>query len=105
MGAASSSEVVVGESNLLQRLWQYHPEEVTIRRHVHWHAHPVRTLAFSPPVVVVVVVVVLFVVNMVNGTKAVVTSLIDHPSVKEMVEGTLNLAVVVWLAVVVGAAV
>lgn len=47
MGAAVSSEVVVvGESDLLQRLWQYHPEEVTIRRHVHWHAHPVRTLAF-----------------------------------------------------------
>ncbi len=36
----------VGESDLLQRLWQHHPEEVTIRRTVHWHAHPVRTLAF-----------------------------------------------------------
>jgi len=36
----------LGGSESFQRLWQQHPEEVTIRRNVHWHAHPVRTLAF-----------------------------------------------------------
>jgi len=28
------------------KLEEHHPEEVTVRRTVHWHAHPVRALAF-----------------------------------------------------------